>query len=257
VDLVDAHLHLDDPVFDADRDDVVRRARATGVTSMLTVGTNLATSRAAVALAERYPEVYAAVAVHPHEAAGLTDDILGELRALAGHRKVVAIGETGLDFARGDPPRDVQETAFRRHIGLSAETGLPLAIHCRDAFGAVFGILLEDGSSPGVIMHAFSGTVENARTCLERGYAVSLAGPVTFRDAHLAVEVARMVPLHAMLVETDAPVLAPVPFRGRRNEPAFLPYTVERIAAVKAMPVDDVAAATTANARHVFRMDLT
>ncbi len=253
--LIDSHVHLDDAVFDPDRDAVVQRARDAGVIAMITVGTTLASSRAAVALAERYPEVYAAVAVHPHDAAQVTDDVLAGLRALAAHPKVVAIGETGLDFARAEPSRAVQETAFRRHIRLGAETGLPLVIHCREAFPAVLAILLEERNVPGVIMHAFSGTVVDARTCVERGYAISLAGPVTFRNARVPVEVARIVPTASLLAETDAPVLAPVPFRGRRNEPAYLGYTVRRLAEVKAVPEDDLAGALVENTRRVFQMD--
>jgi len=253
VELFDSHVHLDDPAFDADRDLVVRRALDAGVTAMVTVGTTLSSSRAAAALADRYPEVYAAVAVHPQEAAGTTEDALAELRGLADHPRVVAIGETGLDFARPQPEPAVQERLFRWHIGLSIDTHLPLIIHCRDAYPAVLDIL-EESSVATVIMHAFSGTAEYAQACAARGYAVSLAGPVTFRNARVPVDVARVVPAASLLVETDAPVLAPVPFRGRRNEPAYLRYTVARIAEVKGMPEAAVAQATVENARRIFRI---
>jgi len=251
VQVIDSHVHLDDPAFEADREAVVQRARDAGIIAMITVGTTLATSRAAVALAERYPDVYAAVAIHPHEAGEVDEGELIQLRALAAEAKVVAIGEAGLDFARSDPPRDAQEHVFRQHVRLSAETGLPLVIHCRDAFEAVLAIL-QEWSVPGVIMHAFSGTADVAQRCVDRGYLISMAGPVTFRNARGAVDVAAAVPLTALLVETDAPVLAPVPFRGRRNEPAYLQYTVRRLAEVKGMPDDELAAATVDNARRAF-----
>lgn len=253
VQMIDSHVHLDDSAFDGDRDAVMQRARDAGVIAMVTAGTNLASSRAAVALADRYPGVFAAVAVHPHEADVVDEDVLSQLRALAAEPHVVAIGETGLDFARPDPSRDAQEEVFRRHVRLSAESGLPLIIHCRDAFPAALAIL-QEWTVPGVVMHAFSGTADIAQRCVDRGYFISLAGPVTFRNARGPVDVARIVPLTALLVETDAPVLAPVPFRGRRNEPAYLRYTVRRLAEVKEIPDDELAAATADNARRAFRI---
>lgn len=251
MELIDSHVHLDDPAFDADRDLMVQRARDAGVIAMVTVGTTLAGSRAAVALAERYPEVYAAVAVHPHDAGGVTEDTMAALRALADHPKVVAVGETGLDFARPRPIPSVQEQVFRWHIDLSLARHLPLIVHCRDAYPAVLDIL-EERRATTVIMHAFSGSLDVAQDCAARGYVISLAGPVTFRNARIPVEVTRALPVSALLVETDAPVLAPVPFRGRRNEPAFLRYTVARIADVKGMAEADVAQATVENARRIF-----
>lgn len=254
--LIDSHVHLDDPAFDADRDAVVRRARDAGVVAMVTVGTSLASSRAAVALAGQYPEVYAAVAVHPQEADGITHETMDELRILAGHPKVVGVGETGLDFARPHPARAVQEQIFRWHISLSRDAGLPLIIHCREVFPVVLDIL-QEWRATAAVMHAFSGTPDIAQRCVDRGYMISMAGPVTFRNARVPVEVAKMVPVSSLLVETDAPVLTPVPFRGRRNEPAYLGYTVARIAEVKGMPDADVAQITADNARRIFRIGTT
>lgn len=251
--LIDSHVHLGDPAFDVDRDDVVQRAREAGIVAMVTVGTSLESSRAAVALAERYSEVYAAVGVHPHEAGTADPDVMEEVAALARHPKVVALGETGLDFARAEPPRPVQEEVFRWHASIGAATGLPLVAHCRDAFDAVLDIL-QGWKDVGVVMHAFSGTPEMAQRCIDRGYMISLAGPVTFRNARALVDVAQLVPAASLLVETDAPVLAPVPFRGRRNEPAYLGYTVARLAEVKGMPESDVAQVTADNARRIFRI---
>lgn len=220
---------------------------------MITVGTSVASSRAAVGLAEAYPEVYASVAVHPQYAADATDGAMHDLRTLAEHPKVVAIGETGLDYAHADPPRDVQREAFDRHIRLSRTLRLPLIIHCREAYEDVLAVL-QEAELPSVVMHAFSGSLELAETCVARGYAISVAGPVTFRNGRATAEVARSIPLEALLVETDAPGLAPVPHRGRRNEPAYLIHTVVQIAALRGLPLEAIARATTANAHRVYRM---
>ena len=252
--LFDSHVHLDDAAFDPDRDEVLARARAAGVDRMVAVGTDLPSSRAAVVLAEHHPGVYAAVAVHPHAAASATTETYSALRSLAGHPKVVAIGETGLDFGGRSAPVETQREAFRAHLTLAAERNLPAIIHCRDAHAEVLETL--EKAAPvkpgtGVVMHAFSGSVEIAQECAVRGYFISLAGPVTFRNAEQAA-VARDVPLPLLLVETDAPVLAPHPYRGRRNEPAYLRYIVEKIAQIRGVPVEDVIDRSAANAVRVF-----
>lgn len=256
MELFDSHVHLDDGAFDEDREAVVARARAAGVVGMITVGTGVASSRGAVALADRYPEVFAAVAIHPHDAQDATDQAMAELHALAGHPKVVAIGETGLDFVRERAPREMQRDAFRRHIRLSTALRLPLIIHCREAYPQVLDILEEDFSGE-VVMHAFSGTPEVARLCVDRGYAISVAGPVTYRNAGTLSTVAREAPLSYLLVETDAPVLTPEPFRGRRNEPSYLSHTVDRVAVLRDVAPEAVASATAANARRLFRVHST
>lgn len=256
MELFDSHVHLDDGAFDEDREAVVARARAAGVVGMITVGTGVASSRGAVTLAERYPEVFAAVAIHPHDAQDATDQAMVELHALAGHPKVVAIGETGLDFVRESAPREVQRDAFRRHIRLSTVLRLPLIIHCREAYPQVLDILEEDFSGE-VVMHAFSGTPEVARRCVDRGYAISVAGPVTYRNAGTLSTVAREAPLSHLLVETDAPVLTPEPFRGRRNEPSYLSHTVDRVAVLRDVAPEAVASATAENARRLFRVHST
>ncbi len=251
--LFDSHLHLDDAAFAADRDAVLARARTAGVIGLVTVGTSVRSSHAAIDLAGVYPEVYATVAIHPQEAHTATDDAMHALHTLATHPKVVAIGETGLDFSRPDPPRDVQREAFRRHIHLSRELGLPLIIHCRAPHDELFE-MLQGALVPSVVMHAFSGSVDFAVACVAAGYAISLAGPVTFHNARATADVARTVPLERLLVETDAPGLAPEPVRGRRNEPAHLMYTVARIAALRDLPPDEVARATSQNAQRVYRV---
>ena len=254
MELFDSHLHLDDAAFADDVDGVVARAAAAGVVGMTTVGTDVASSRAAVALAERWPIVYAAVAVHPHEAGRITPEVVAELEALAARPKVVAVGETGLDYAKDDGSREVQRRAFIEHIRIGRKRNLPLIIHCRAAHSEVLEILGRE-LPRGVVMHAFSGSADIARRCIDRGYVISLAGPVTFRNARTAAEVAREVPLESLLVETDAPVLTPDPFRGRRNEPAYVRYIVQRIAELRGRAAEEIAAATTANARRVYGVD--
>ncbi|MDQ7820549.1 MAG: TatD family hydrolase [Armatimonadota bacterium] len=249
--MFDSHVHLDDPAFDADRDAVLRRAREAGVRGCVTVGSDVASSRTAVALAERYPDVYAAVAIHPHQAGDAGPDALAHLRALLAHPRVVAVGETGLDYARNEVPRDVQREAFVAHLRLSRETRRPVIVHCRAAWDDVCTLLARE-RPPGVVLHAFSGSPELAADAARRGYMVSLAGPVTFPTARVPVEVVRVVPLEMLLVETDSPVLAPQPWRGRRNEPAFLEAVVRRIAEIRGMDPAEVARITTDNARRVF-----
>jgi len=250
VGLFDSHVHLDDGAFDPDRDAVLTRAREAGVTGMVTVGSDLASSRTAVDLAQRNPDIYAAVAIHPHAASSVGADALSDLRSLAARPKVVAIGETGLDFGGRSAPVEAQREAFLAHLALSRERRLPVIIHCRDAHREVLAMLAETRTA--VIMHAFSGSVEIARECAARGFFISLAGPVTFHNADLPVQVAREVPADRLLVETDAPVLAPHPHRGTRNEPAYLRYIVDRLAEIRAVPVEKVIETTAANAARAF-----
>ena len=254
MELFDSHLHLDDRAFDADREVVLSRARAAGIVGMVTIGTNLNSCRAAVALAQQYHDVFAAVAIHPHEAQQATDDAMAELEALAVHDRVVAIGETGLDFVREQAPREAQYEAFRRHIRLSRVSGLPLIIHCREAYAEVLETLAEEKTGV-VIMHAFSGSAEVARTCAARGYMVALGGPVTYRNARNLSDVARTVPREVLLVETDSPVLPPEPYRGKRNEPAHLRVVVERIAALRGENAETLATTTTENAMRAYRVN--
>ncbi len=251
MELFDSHLHLDDQAFAADRETVVARAVQAGIVGMVTAGTDLAGSHAGVALAARFPGLYAAVAIHPHDAAAATPEAMTELRVLAGHPKVVAIGETGLDYAKTSPPPEVQQQAFIRHIHLGRELNMPLVVHCRSAYPEVLELLAREQAGR-VILHAFSGSAEVARACAGRGYWISLAGPVTFRNAKQIAEVAQQVPAALLLAETDAPVLAPEPFRGRRNEPAYLIHTIRRLAALRACAPEEIAAMTTANARRVY-----
>jgi len=254
--LIDSHCHLDFPQFNNDRQAVVQRAREAGVEIIINPGADLESSRRAVALAERYPEVYAAVGVHPHEAKTVTDEVIAELRALARHPKVVAIGEIGLDFYRNLSPRDVQRRAFRQQLALAAELGLPVIVHSREAHDDVMAILAENRESQATdlwgVLHAFSGDRAMAERALEMGFCLGIAGPVTFRNAHRLRALVRELPLEALLLETDAPYLTPHPHRGERNEPARVALVAEAVAGLHGVTAEVVAQQTAANVRLLF-----
>jgi len=251
LDLFDSHVHLDDEVFAPDREVVLDRARGVGVRGFVCVGTSLVSSRRAIALADAHADVYATVAIHPHDAADATPEALEALAALARHRRVVAIGETGLDFHRNFAPREVQERAFRAHVTLAAALQLPVIVHNRDAHDEVLRVLA-DAAPVRVIMHCFAASLEVARTCLDRGYYLGLGGPLTYRNARQALEVARFAPPDRLVLETDAPYLPPEPHRGRRNEPAYLPLIASAVAGARGVAAGTVAELTTGNATQVF-----
>jgi TatD DNase family protein len=254
-DLFDTHAHLHFPEFAGDLDAVLARARAAGVRRILTIGTDVPTSRAAVALAAREPDVWAAVGIHPHEAAEADDAALAEIERLARAPRVVAIGETGLDFFRNLSPRDAQERAFRGQLALARRTGRPVLVHCREAHEETLALIGEiDVRQTGGIMHCFSGDVAIARRCLDLGLLVSLAGPVTYPRPGALPEVARFVPGERLVVETDCPFLPPQPYRGKRNEPAYLAITAARVAELRGEPLADLAARMSENARALLRL---
>jgi len=248
--LVDSHAHIHSPQFDADREDVVARALESGLVALLDVGTDLDTSRAAVALAERYEFVFAAVGVHPHDAAALAPGVLDELRVLAQHPKVVAIGEIGLDYYRDLAPREIQRHAFAEQLVLAQELGLPVIVHSRDAHEDVLAILAERGGRG--VLHSYAAGLAHLDEVLDLGFCVGISGPVTFRRSQKLRDEVATVPLDRLLIETDCPYLAPEPHRGRRNEPAYVLHTAEAIAAARHMSLEALAEATTANACSVF-----
>jgi TatD DNase family protein len=255
--LIDSHCHLDQDAFDDDRAAVIARARAAGVDRLITVGAGgpLASNHAAVALADADPDVFAAVAVHPHDASEITDDTWEELRRLWAHPKVVAVGETGLDYYYEHSPADVQQRHLRRFVREAGRAGLPLVIHCRDAFPDLLRIFgEEDAAAIGGVIHCFSGTVEEAEACLTLGFALSFSGIVTFKTADRLREVVRLTPPDRLLIETDAPFLAPIPHRGKRNEPALVRHVAEEIARVTGRSLADVARLTPANTERAFRL---
>src|SRR6266498_2976947 len=254
--LFDTHAHLHFPEFAVDLDTVLERARAAGIVGMVTIGTDRETNPAAVALAERLPDVYATVGIHPHDAAAATGADFEELESLArAYAKVVAIGEMGLDFFRDLSPRDIQERVFRRQLGLARRLGRPVVVHCRDAHAEALAVLAEEKvGEMGGVMHCFSADVEVAKRCLDLGLLISIAGPVTYRNARSLPDVARFVPEDRLVVETDCPFLPPHPYRGKRNEPAYVALTAARVAELRGVDVDSLAAAMTRNAARLFKL---
>jgi TatD DNase family protein len=251
--LVDTHAHLNDGRFRSDLPAVLQRAAAAGVKAIVNVGFNLDSSQSGVKLAARCAAVHAAAGFHPHEAKGFSPAALVSLRKLAAEEKVVAIGEIGLDFYYNHSPAGAQKTAFVEQLRLAKELNLPVIIHDRDAHREVLAILKEEGlPAAGGVMHCFSGDAAFAAQCLELGLYLSLAGPITFKKTGNLAEVAGQAPLEKLLVETDAPYLAPVPFRGQRNEPAYVACIVERVAAVRGEEPETVARVTSENALRLF-----
>ncbi|HEX7125465.1 MAG TPA: TatD family hydrolase [Thermodesulfobacteriota bacterium] len=256
--LVDTHCHLDFPDYEGDTAGPVTRAVAAGVTRMVTIGTTLETSEAAVRIAERHAEVYAAVGVHPNDLDSIGPDTYDRLVALARRPKVVGWGECGLDYYRARDGRDRQRRRFREQIELAASLRLPVLVHDRDAHDDILAVLREapetgrGGGSPRGIIHCFSGDLPFARACIDLGFLISVPGIVTFKNAAPLREVVAALPLDVLVVETDAPFLAPEPHRGKRNEPAFVASTARRVAEVKGVPFEAVAEATTRNAERVY-----
>ncbi len=248
---IDAHLHLDAPQFDADRAAVIARAAAAGVHLMVSAGTSVEGSRGVLSLAERCSSVVAAVGIHPEASGSVTGAALDELAALVRHPRVVAVGEVGLDYYRDRVPPHDQREVFRAQIRLARDAGLALVVHDRDAHEDVELILRDEGVGR-VVLHHFSGTPEMALRCAAAGWTISMAGPLTFAKSSGLRDIAACVPLDRILVETDAPYLAPEPLRGRRCEPAFLIHTVRALAAVREMDDEPLAAALAGNARRVF-----
>jgi len=256
MDLVDTHCHLDFPQFDADRAAVWERAGAAGVIVLIDPGTDLPSSRRAISLAEQHQGIYAAVGVHPHDAASLDEPALAELRRLAAHPKVVAIGEIGLDYARDLSPRDRQRAAFEAQLGLAAELSLPVIVHQREAAADVLAALRgwAGQPEPGGVLHAFSGDLDMARQAVDWGFYIGIAGPLTFTNARQLPEIAGWAPAGRLLLETDAPYLTPHPHRGQRNEPAYLRLTAQRLAELRRISPDELARQVTDNARRLFRL---
>jgi TatD DNase family protein len=247
--LFDTHAHLHDPAFAADRDAALARARAAGVARILTVGTDPASARDAVALAAAHPDVYAAVGIHPHDAATASEEALAAIATLAHAPKVVAIGEIGLDYYRNLSPRDAQQRALRAQLGLARELGKPVLLHCREAHADLLETLEADGVGPaGGIMHCFSGDLAVARRAGGLGLLVSIAGPVTYPNARRLGELVRALGLAPLVVETDCPYLPPQPWRGQRNEPAYLGTTAARVAELCGVTPEAVATQTTQTA---------
>ena len=252
---VDSHTHLNHPRLLRRLDQVLARACQAGVTQMLVVGWDLASSEQAVALAEERRGLWAAVGVHPHDASQLGDVTLARLRALAGSRRVAAIGEVGLDFYRNLSPRDVQEQAFVRQLALARDLGLPVVVHCRQAQERLLAVLEVEAAGLQVVWHCFDGGQEHARRALALGAALGFAGTVTYQSAEGLRQVAAAVPEDHLLVETDCPYLIPGPRRSGDNEPSNLCRIADCVAVARGTSAEQVIAISAANARRIFALE--
>jgi TatD DNase family protein len=250
---VDTHCHLNLPQFDADRAEAVARAVAAGVKRVVVPGTDLASSRQAVALAEKHPEVFAAVGVHPNDAQTLGASDLDELRQLAALPKVVAIGEIGLDLYWKSVPLTQQRWALEAQLQLAADLDKPAIVHDREAHAEVWEALAANRPPAGAVLHAFSGDLALAEAAVAEGFYLGIDGPLTYKNSHALQAIFAAVPLASILLETDAPYLTPQAHRGQRNEPAYVRYVAEKLAAIRQLAVEEVALATTANAARFFR----
>jgi len=256
MELIDSHAHIDFPQFAEDRDAMLERARTAGVTTLLAIGSGPGPEKldAAIPFAEQHDWIYATVGTHPHEAKELTPAHLEQLAKLAQHPRVIAYGEIGLDYFYDHSPREVQQRVFRAQMELAAKAKLPLVIHCRDAWADCLDMLEKDWKPTGLggILHCFTSTLEDAKRGLDMGFLISFAGNSTYPKAQNLRDVAKALPLENLLIETDAPYLAPQPYRGKRNEPAYVGEVAKTLASVRNLAADEVASATTENFRRFF-----
>ena len=254
---IDTHVHLNADQYDEDLQQVIDRALEAKVNYMVVIGFDRKTIERAITLAEQYDFIYAVVGWHPVDAIDCTEEDLLWIEELAAHPKVVAIGETGLDYHWDKSPHDIQQEVFRKQIRLAQKVNLPIVIHNRDATEDVIRILKEEQAElTGGVMHCFGGSVETARICINMNFMISLGGPVTFKNAKTPKEVATEIPLDYLMIETDAPYLAPHPHRGKRNEPALVTLVAEEIARLKNISIEEVANATTINAIKFYNLNV-
>lgn len=254
--LFDTHVHLNARQFKEDVEEVIARAYNNGVKQMVVVGFDDETIPLAIDIAEKHENIYAAVGWHPVDAIDYKEDHLGMLEKLSDHEKVVALGEMGLDYHWDTSPKDVQENVFRKQIQLARRVHMPIIIHNREATSDVIRILQDENAKDiGGIMHCFSGNITEMKACLDMNFYISLGGPVTFKNAKEVKELAKLIPLDRLLIETDAPYLAPHPYRGKRNEPAYVTLVAEQIATLREMEYEELCHITTENAKEVFRIN--
>ncbi|MBY6054420.1 TatD family hydrolase [Cytobacillus firmus] len=249
----DTHAHLNAEQYNEDLQEVIDRALSEGISNIVVVGFDRPTIEKAMELTEQYEFIYASVGWHPVDAIDLTEEDLLWIEELSSHPKVVALGEMGLDYYWDKSPKDIQKEVFRKQIRLAKKVKLPIVIHNRDATADIVEILKEEGSGEvGGIMHCFSGSPEIAQECVDMNFYISLGGPVTFKNAKKPKEVADVIPLDKLLIETDCPYLTPHPHRGKRNEPSYVKLVAEQIAEIKGLSTEEVAQATTENAKKLF-----
>jgi TatD DNase family protein len=252
--LVDTHAHLQWASFDKDREKVISRAQKASVGNIVNIGFDLDGSIKGVELAEQHSGLYATIGIHPHNATRLDQNVLNKLRELSGHPKVVAVGEIGLDYYRNLSPREAQKKAFEAQLFLAGELELPVVIHDREAHSDILEIISRFKGKVRGIMHCFSGDKEMAQQIIELGFLISFAGNVTYPNAHKLRETARWIDLDSILIETDSPWLPPQAMRGKRNEPCFLPFIAKEMAELKGITTDELAEATTMNAKEIYQL---
>jgi len=252
--LIDSHCHLQMEALAGDLDEVLQRAGESGIRFVIVPGSDRKENQKGLALAGTYPQLYAACGIHPHDASAFDEALASELMEWLAHPKAVAVGETGLDYHYMHSPRDVQLSVFERHLDIAEERKLPVVIHSREAEADTLDILRSRKGRLRGVLHCFSGGPQMARQVLDVGFYISIAGPVTYRKAEELRQVVRETPIERLLIETDAPYLAPVPHRGKRNEPAYLVHTAQQVAAIKGLHPGDVARVTSLNARKLFRI---
>ena len=250
---IDTHCHLDFDEYKDDRAEVINRARQANVKYLINIGTTVESSKSSVELTGQYDFIYASCGIHPHYSGEVDEEKLNKLKELASNKKVVAIGEVGLDFFKSFVPEEKQKEAFVKFINLAGQLDLPLIIHNRNAHQQIVEILRNNFSPPVKgVLHCFSGDLSFAQTILEMGFYISFTANITFKNAHSLREIVKSVPLEKMLIETDAPFLAPQDFRGKRNDPSYVRYVARTIAEVKGLDVEKVARVTTQNAVNLF-----
>lgn len=255
--IVDSHAHYDDEQFDTDRADVLERIQQQGVTRVINPSSNLYSAQKCIELSENYDFLYCAVGIHPHDSVELSEESLKNIRKLASFKKVIAIGEVGLDYHYDFSPVDIQKKCFAAHIQLALELGLPLIIHDREAHKDTLDIVkAEKGFSVGGVFHCFSGSLELAKEVLDMGFYIALGGAVTFKNAKKPVEVAKYVPIDRLLIETDSPYMAPVPFRGKRNDSGYLHEIIRKISVIRNTDFSVIAEATAQNANKLFGLGI-
>ncbi|MGL5822031.1 MAG: TatD family hydrolase [Sarcina sp.] len=253
--IFDSHSHYNAEQFDEDRDDLINKLKENGVVGIMNCGTDVASSKDTIALCEKYNIFYGAVGVHPSDAFGVNDAMMNEIKELAAHEKIKAIGEIGLDYYwEENPSREEQKDAFRRHLALAKELDMPVIIHDRDAHQDTLEIMKEFPDVIGVV-HCFSGSAEMAIECLKLGYYIGVTGVVTFKNAKKIIDVVNVVPMDKLLVETDAPYMAPVPMRGKRNQSDYIKYVIEKVAEIKGISSVEVSERTIENTKKLFKIN--
>ena len=254
--LVDTHAHIDEEGFAHDFDEMLERAYANDVKYVVNIGANMDESRVSIELADKYDSIYATVGVHPHDVEEINDKALDQLAQWCKHDKVVAVGEIGLDYFRSQTSKEMQAYAFAAQLDVARQMHMPVSIHDRDAHGDVMRMLKNEGKGLSGILHCFSGSWEMAKELIKMDYYIAIGGAVTFKNAAKLPEIAANIPLEYLLLETDCPYLAPHPHRGTRNEPANIRPIAEFIANIRGITLEELAAATTANAARIMRMPI-